>query len=885
MTGRVRRTLALLFAIAVAGTIITPLRFRAAIAHASWDDEAGQARAAQRMAMLGLIPDAEGLSVKMTRVDAVMLLVRAFGKEHDARLLQGTPSFNDVPSDHPASGYMTMAKFIVEQAGSGLSLADSDGNFRPADDLHVHDALLFLMAFLGVARDASEPPPDDLLAGALQAGLISADMAASLRGDIEADRAATRGHFFAVADYVFYHFPIAEGKTVYTTYVDSDPPSLDISTYEPTVVGSFATVAGTVSGAVELTVGGIDTPIADDGAFTVVVPLTLGDNHIAVVAIDLAGNRTGRVITVRSAGVQYGQTATATLTLLDGDGNAIAHVPVTVSSTGTTDAETELTTDANGAVTWSFTALAPVGSGYEVTATFAGNDSYAPALAVVPFEIVPRDIVLALPDTLSGTVGQPLELSATVLTKDTRVPVSGVPITFTFQGQSATSAPSDGEGKARVTLTPVQAGEGLPYTASHSPLAGSNYAAAMNEHGVNVAKQPVRAAAHDVAVAFGSSATLTASFEKNDGAAWIPLDAGTTVTLTAPGLGLHGQPVTIGEQGVASFVVTSPELGTYTFAFALSGHEAFADAATGDHTLTVSQRATQLQTDLADDPDLTYGEDFAVTITLTDDAGPLAEEEVYYTLEPDEALSELAAVRQAVQTLASAAPVGDSGKTDSDGRITFRIRPSSAGTFKLTIGFAGNAHSLPQTSVRSLRVKKQPTTLTATGATVFVNRKATVAALLTGTLSGRLDGMPLTFTEPVLGTYAATTAAGSATITATPTAPGTFTVVIRFAGDDNFLPSETTALVTVHAPTPPPPPASGAGSDGTIHPPVTAVDPGAPASGPGSPAAGSDVPGVESSAPNLPYTGGTYVWYVLAGAALTAGGAVGLLVRRRYRAG
>lgn len=905
MTGRVRRVLALVFAVAVAATILTPLSLPATVAHASWNDEASQLRAAQRMAALGLIigADESELTHTMTRTDAIVLLVRALGREGDARFLKGTPSFSDVATDDEASGYIAVAKSLVEGAGSGLSLADADGNFRPEDDLRTQDALLFLMAFLGVARDASQSPPDDLLAGALQAGLVNAEMEASLRADIEADRTAAQGQFFALADYVFYHFPITDGKTVYTKYVDSDPPSLDIKDPEPTVTVSVVTIEGTVSGAEQVTVNGIGTPIADDGTIAAVVPLTLGDNHIAVVATDLAGNKTERVITVRLAGVQFGQTATAAITLLDDQGNAIPNVTVTVSSTGTTDADAELTTDGNGEVTWSFTAAKPVGTGYEVTASFAGNDSHAPASAAIPFEIVPREIVLDLPTSLSGAIGQPLELSATVLTLDTRAPVSGLPITFTFQGLSATSEPSDNEGDARIALTPTQAGQQFPYTATYTPGDGSNYAAATSQGDVTVERQLVRATANDVTIAYGSDATLTASFEKKVGATWLPLDAGTAVTLTAPSLGLNGQPVSVGEGGVASYVVTAPELGTYTFAFSLSGHSVFADAATDGQTLTVSQRATQLQSDLEDDPDVTYGEEFDVTITLADDGGPLADQEVFYTLEPDEDRGELAAVRQALQALASAATVGGNGRTDSDGHITFRIRPPQAGKFKLTIGFAGNDNNLPQSVVHSMLVKKQPTTLTATGATVFVNRQATVTALLAGTLSGPLDGMTLTFAEPMLGAYTPTTAAGSSTVTVTPTAPGLFTFVIRFAGDANFLPSEATALVTVNRPTPPPPPGSGTDGDETINPaepdagpgdserdagpsdlgarddnvttdpdtPETSVDPSPPATGP--------------SAPNLPFTGGTYVWYLITGAALTAGGVVGLRVWRRRHAG
>lgn len=89
--------------------------------------------------------------------------------------------------------------------------------------------------------------------------------------------------------------------------------------------------------------------------------------------------------------------------------------------------------------------------------------------------------------------------------------------------------------------------------------------------------------------------------------------------------------------------------------------------------------------------------------------------------------------------------------------------------------------------------------------------------------------------------------------------------------------------------TPPPPPTTviTEDEDRPHEEDDTPIVPEQPSTGPdpGDESAEESPPSPPASGPDLPFTGGTYVWYVLAGAALAAGGVTGLRVRRRHHTG
>jgi len=304
--------------------------------------------AAERMAALGLVQGKGGpdlaLGDSITRAELVTVIVRAFGQESNSRLLKGVAAFPDT-ADHWASGYIAMAtKLIAERTNGTEVVGMPDGTFKPDQPVTAGEAVAFLMKFVGAPRDNSLPWPDNYLQGALNAGIITAEDLANLQGVKNAP--ATRGLAFYLADSAFYGYKLAEGSTVYRTFVDTVGPDLNITTQVtgPTLAKKI-TVTGTVANAESVFVGSPENqvPIVG-GTFSVDVDLALGENDIVVTAVDLVGNTTQQVLKVtRTTGpavgiaaedvtVAAGETVDVAAAVVDEVGNALEGYTITGES-------------------------------------------------------------------------------------------------------------------------------------------------------------------------------------------------------------------------------------------------------------------------------------------------------------------------------------------------------------------------------------------------------------------------------------------------------------------------------------------------------------------------------------------------------------------------
>ena len=82
----------------------------------------------------------------VTRAEMAKLLVVALGLEAGASLLEGTSSFDDVPTSHWATGYIAVA------VQYGLIKGDGDGNFRPDDTVNYAEVATMVLRALGYDR-------------------------------------------------------------------------------------------------------------------------------------------------------------------------------------------------------------------------------------------------------------------------------------------------------------------------------------------------------------------------------------------------------------------------------------------------------------------------------------------------------------------------------------------------------------------------------------------------------------------------------------------------------------------------------------------------------------------------------------------------------------
>ena len=150
------------------------------------DYYAQAATALEQLDILAGYPDGTfGAEKSITRAEMAAIVCRMIDKEADAEKAKGETIFDDVSSDHWASGYINIA------SKEGIINGDGNGKFRPEDDVKHEEAIKMVVCALGYGDDV-EVDAKDWSKGYLEVADekgISADLKgtkgkASTRGDV-----------------------------------------------------------------------------------------------------------------------------------------------------------------------------------------------------------------------------------------------------------------------------------------------------------------------------------------------------------------------------------------------------------------------------------------------------------------------------------------------------------------------------------------------------------------------------------------------------------------------------------------------------------------------------------------------------------------------------
>lgn len=188
-------------------------------------------------------------------------------------------------------------------------------------------------------------------------------------------------------------------------------------------------------------------------------------------------------------------------------------------------------------------------------------------------------------------------------------------------------------------------------------------------------------------------------------------------------------------------------------------------------------------------------------------------------------------------------PFGDPLHPDTISQYSIGVNGALTGLDPLTVSTGAGAGALTATPATAVAAVQIPTTIVYNGATSgLVGDVAPLSARLTDSTSGLpLAGMTLTFTFDGKETCSAiTNANGVAACTVTPSeGPGTYPVVVVFAGTDTYLPSSTRAQYVLSLPLGSAPPPTSAV---TLPPALLPLATPTPAAASSTPVALTDLP-------------------------------------------
>ena len=152
-------------------------------------------------------------------------------------------------------------------------------------------------------------------------------------------------------------------------------------------------------------------------------------------------------------------------------------------------------------------------------------------------------------------------------------------------------------------------------------------------------------------------------------------------------------------------------------------------------------------------------------------------------------------------------PIGPPMVLDGDGKAKL-VAKASAGTYSVRARYFGDTLHDASTAALVQRVDRAATTTTLTGASgvIQAGRPVTIGVLVES--EARSDGIPsgtvqLSADGVQLGAPQRLDEDGIALLTVTPSAPGTPTIVVRYSGDEDYLPSEIQRVQPVLAPAAP----------------------------------------------------------------------------------
>ncbi|MDA0159556.1 Ig-like domain-containing protein [Solirubrobacter ginsenosidimutans] len=152
-------------------------------------------------------------------------------------------------------------------------------------------------------------------------------------------------------------------------------------------------------------------------------------------------------------------------------------------------------------------------------------------------------------------------------------------------------------------------------------------------------------------------------------------------------------------------------------------------------------------------------------------------------------------------------PIGPPMVLDGDGKAKL-VAEAGAGTYTVRAHYFGDTLHDASTAALVQRIDRAATTTTLTGASgvIQAGRPVTIGVLVES--EARSDGIPsgtvqLSADGAQIGVPERLDEDGVALLTVTPSAPGTPTIVVRYGGDEDYLPSEAQRVQPVLAPTVP----------------------------------------------------------------------------------
>jgi hypothetical protein len=192
----------------------------------------------------------------------------------------------------------------------GMSLGQLENLSQP---MPLSELSAFLVGVLGspaLSGDLSAPATLESLLQALfsvyqidaQGNLAGTARELGILPDDVTGSSLTRGQVFAILDSVFFNLRLPDGRTLYQTQFDSEPPAIAVVPFPAVCSESSVTLSGSVSpGTTLLRVGYSDADVVvpdDDWNWSATIPLQPGLNTITVQAHDAAGNVTTQTIQV-----------------------------------------------------------------------------------------------------------------------------------------------------------------------------------------------------------------------------------------------------------------------------------------------------------------------------------------------------------------------------------------------------------------------------------------------------------------------------------------------------------------------------------------------------------------------------------------------------------
>ena len=464
-------------------------------------------------------------------------------------------------------------------------------------------------------------------------------------------------------------------------------------------------------------------------------------------------------------------------------------VDISIGS-GTSEQSCSNTSDGDGNVTCTISAVNQPSGSEPINATFAG-DSYDTQSNATSTMTVTEPTTLTVNST-SGAYNSPTTISGVLTDANTGLPVSGEPVVFTVGTQTCTGQ-TDATGTASCSITPSEASGAYPISGSFTgdssqpvPLTESTNSGTLT---VTLANTSLTYTG-PTSSTNGQPITLSGNLTTNG----TPL-SGQPVTLTLGSGGssqtCSGTTDSLGNVSCPVSAVNQP-VGPTPVSATYGGNTYYAGSTvTGSVQIGPSQVSTTLTVAPVTG---TYGSPVTLTGTLVNN----------YTNTP---------VPSETVTLKVNGTQSCSAVTNASGVASCTVTPTEpAGSYTVSGSFSGDTTTVPvllaSTGSGTFTESKAPTTLTYTGSTsVTSGHTPTLSGTLTTAGGTPISGQTVTFTVGSGSTAqrcsGTTNAAGtvSCSICNFNQSASPLPVTVSYGGNSDYSTSGTSVSVTVSTPT------------------------------------------------------------------------------------